>query len=69
MEDTHCLKKVSVSRKSKTKMGISMEVSGELLAKVHAVSVRHGRAVWLSNVREDAQLSVKLDGRNQSLIK
>lgn len=37
MEDTHCLEKVSVSRKSKTKMGISMEVSGELLAKVHAV--------------------------------
>lgn len=69
MEDTHCLKKVSVSRKSKTKMGINMEVSGELLANVHEVSVRHGRAVWLSNVREAAQLSVKLDGRTQSLIK
>lgn len=37
-------------------MSKNMEVSGELLAKEHAISVGHGRAVWLSNVREAAQL-------------
>lgn len=48
MEIRYCHNKVSASRKSKTRITKNMEVSRELLAKVHAISVRHGRAVWLS---------------------